>query len=109
MCIAGIALEQSRPTTQGSLEKYGTVWSRENNRRTKEKAVKTAQETFGAMPVVDVALVRGLLQVALEHDSMDVLQAFARDYGGDTLLAIMRLWKTRYTLTTHKKILRHIE
>lgn len=96
-CIAAVTLEPRAKKL--AMEKYGTVWSRENNKKTKEKSLQKV-----GMTAQEVALIRTILVAAVARGDVETVRRFAAQYGGaDTVLAIMRLWKTKYTLAMHKK------
>ena len=107
VCIAGVAVETPTTTPAAPLpimDKYGTVWSRENNKRTKEKIVHAVRMAFPHISVEDIAGIRAVLAAAVERDDRETMRAFAETYGDHTVLAIMRLWKTKYTIAQHKRL-----
>ena len=103
VCVAGVTLERPAKPLK-TMQKYGTVWSRENNKKTKEKTLKTASLGVPGLGAEDLGCLRCVMQAALKKGELDVLVSFAKHYGADTLLSLMRLWKSNYALTTHKKV-----
>lgn len=102
-CIAGACVDtpSTRSGTAAHLSKYGTVWSRGNNQRTKEKVARTLH-----MPVTDVAFFRGIVHSAVANDDMVTVHRVMESYGPEKVLAIMRLWSKshhKYTISMHKR------
>lgn len=102
---ASVLLDKpSRPSTM-DLTKFGTVWSRENNRRTKEKSLMRimqarAAEGLGPLDMHALAMVRTMIMTCVR----DTRYAEIPEMPADTILAIMRLWKVGYTQSHHAHV-----
>lgn len=90
---------------------YGMVWSRMHLQAARRKLVHTvhtqrAQAKLLPLDVPDLGLVRRILSDAVASWSPEVIGRVTHGLRPDAILAIMRLWKGRYTLATHGRVSR---
>lgn len=85
------------------LAKFGTIWSRGNNQRTKEKALRSIRNTMvtqgshAARSLDGIAMIRMAIMQATKDGKLDSVLPLVRELPNDTILGIMRLWKCGYT------------
>lgn len=99
---------KSKTAARKPIEKVGTVWSRSNNQRSKEKSVRgitaaAIEAGRSPLPPQDLALVRGLMTRCSKDNRYDRCMHCLEPYDDATVLAIMRLFKSGYTQTDHSK------
>jgi hypothetical protein len=90
---------------------YGMVWSRMHLLAARRKLVQTvhtqrALATRPRLDVPDLGLVRRILSEAVTAWSPEVIRRVTHGLRPDAILAIMRLWKGRYTLAMHGRVSR---
>ncbi len=90
------------------IQKVGTIWSRGNNQRSKEKTMR--EITFDmlecglhAQSVTDVALLRCALKNLAHRGCYTEMRELTGLLQDTTVLNIMRLFKTKYTQADHAK------
>lgn len=106
-----VVLSSARaPPAVPVIAKYGTVWSRSNNQRTKEKAIRAvrmqlAENGCGGMDVGDLALVRAMVaQCSRRGDYAAGAGLMRGTLEPDGVLHVMRLFKTwSYPQSEHAK------
>lgn len=101
------------PKTVGMrpVEKFGSVWSRGNNQRSKEKSLRhinlvgheNSRQPLGA---ADLSVVRSMFLHCSKNAKYDMFSQLAEGLDDATVLSIMRLFKTKYTQTDHSKFKR---
>lgn len=88
------------------LSKFGTFWSRGNNMRTKEKAlrgIRAAMYEFGmyaSSALESLATVRGIVL----SQKWELILPVISPLSNETVLAIMRLWKCGFTQTNYSAL-----
>lgn len=96
-----------------TISTFGTVWSKTNAMYAKintgRMASRTMIEAGSAVywtPVSGIDSIRGMIVTELQRNNLQGAVDLARAAGltSAALLAIMRLWKTKYTLAMHAKI-----
>lgn len=101
---------QGKPEREIAIEKYGSVWSRGNNQKSKENvllAISHQCMSHGctALPASDLAYVRGMLMGLAsngQYASMASLMGDVFDEQG--VLGIIRMFRSKkYTQTDHTK------
>jgi hypothetical protein len=104
------ALMQNEPVKAVAVKKFGSVWSRGNNLRSKEKVIRLIAEQTQAhnctrLDVTDIAFVRGMLLNMAKAGRFDDMAKLASDVFDDTgVLGIIRLFESKaYTQTIHTK------
>jgi hypothetical protein len=118
MPITAAALEYERAGHHlGPISTFGTVWSKTNamyaklkNARDVALAFTAAGSRLGAWtPITGIDLVRAMLCAAAPD--VERLAAIGTSLGVSPgiVLLIMRLWKTKYTLSTHGKVKRAMQ
>lgn len=94
------------------LSKFGTIWSRNNNHRTKEKAFRSVRDALterglrGAGNVDSIATLRRIVIESIKADRLENAVARLGDLPHDIVLAMMRLWKCGYTQAHHGQLKR---
>jgi hypothetical protein len=90
-----------------TITTFGTVWSKTNAMYAKVNSVRVISKAFEVSgsrllwtPTTGVDLVRGMMASSADHVGVAKRLALPPP----ALLAIMRLWKTKYTLATHAKV-----
>jgi len=89
------------------LSKFGTIWSRNNNQRTKEKALRGIRQIMiehgmcMGHHIESIATIRGMMMHAVKRDEWDHVSRIVNILPPETVLAIMRLWKSGYTQAHH--------
>lgn len=90
------------------LSKFGTIWSRNNNQRTKEKSLRGIRHTMiehgirNGHHIESLAAMRAMIMHAVKLDrDWETIIAMVSDLPNETILAIMRLWKCGYTQAHH--------
>lgn len=89
------------------FDKFGTVWSKENNARSKARSlgkVLTARATRGLalLPTTDMAFVRNIISRSVRQGTVRYVRTLGMT--AEEIINIMRLWKCKYTLTDHAKV-----
>lgn len=90
------------------IEKFGSVWSRSNNQRSKQKslrdiAIRLQEMGRTTVPAEDVAYLRGMFLWCSKNNDFVTFCKLARDLDDSTVLSIMRLFKVKYTQTDHSR------
>ena len=94
------------------LSKFGTIWSRNNNHRTKEKTLRAVRNALiecgmrGATHIDSIAAVRHMVMHAIRADQWASIMDRLGDVPHDTVLGMMRLWKCGYTQAHHGQLKR---
>ena len=97
--VAYIDKQKSQHHTKINLSKFGTFWSRGNNQRTKEKALRNIRSVMlengmhSSSTIDSLATIRALVT----SQNWDALLPILESLPNDTVLAIMRLWKSGFT------------
>jgi hypothetical protein len=91
-------------TMAPAILKFGTVWSKANNRLAKLKALRHVRTKFNGIPIEDVAYIRTVLLAALAQKDAKTIQSITACLGEKDVLAIMRQWKCGYTTNHHIKM-----
>lgn len=104
---AACATKLPAPPKKIVFEKFGSLWSKTNNLRSKTKLLHklcTSRATRGlsALGVEDLAYVRNILSSQISHGMYGDVHMPPED-----VLTVMRLWKARYTLAEHAKLKAH--
>lgn len=92
------------------LTKFGTVWSRNNNQRTKEKSMRAIRDACierglrGGMHIDSIAALRHMIVQALKTGRVEEILPRLGDLPSDVVLAVMRLWKCGYTQAQHGQL-----
>lgn len=102
----------SSSSKHGKVKSFGVVWSKNNARYAKVKNIQTIQKTmldtknchFGICDGLDFC--RSILTRYIHAKQYAEAAAFATKIGLDpqSLILLMRLWKTKYTLSIHAKV-----
>jgi len=107
----GAAALHIRPTKKIEITKFGSVWSRSNNQRSKEKqAVAVVHQMTEArgnrVPVEDLAYVRVMIRTMCDAQRFEEAADLARGCGlnAAAVLSVMRLFKTKYSQAEHSRI-----
>jgi hypothetical protein len=95
-----------------SIRRYGTMWSRGNNQKTKEKilrGIRDAQcQCVGVcLPVCDLAFVRQAFLTCMKRGHAGQAAALMEGMGEGVVLGIMRMWPCGYTLGLHRAFKRN--
>ena len=98
---------------------FGTVWSKTNamyakvnNAKNVSKNVSEVGKSVYLWKTTDgLDHVRGMIVASLSHKTIPETAALVKAAGLDagSLLSLMRLWKSKYTLATHAKIKKLLE
>lgn len=97
--VAYIDKHKSQHHKKINLSKFGTFWSRGNNQRTKEKALRNIRSVMlengmhSSSTIDSLATIRALVT----SQNWDALLPILESLPNDTVLAIMRLWKSGFT------------
>jgi hypothetical protein len=97
--VAYLDKKASQKHKDMNLSKFGTFWSRGNNQRTKEKALRTIRSVMlerdmhSSSAIESLATLRGIVT----GQKWDAIVPILDDLPNDTVLAIMRLWKSGFT------------
>lgn len=91
------------------IHKVGSLWSRANNQRSKEKTVQAiafAMLSNGWTPLhaPDIAYVRGLILQYVKTDKYKEIISILGNLDDAIILHIMRLFKTSYSQSQHSKL-----
>lgn len=91
------------------LAKYGTDWNKACMQSTKAKLVRGVRDRraaagMGDLSVMDLALVRGMVQRRLDRPEEAAEVLSGAGLGATEALHVMRLWGSGYKLSTHAKI-----
>jgi len=102
----------SSSSKRGTVKSFGVVWSKNNARYAKVKNIQTIQRTmldtqkriFGICDGLDFC--RSILTKFIHAKQYADAARFATRIGLDaqSLILLMRLWKTKYTLSIHAKV-----
>ena len=93
--VAYIDKTASKKHKHMDLSKFGTMWSRDNNRRTKEKALRYIREVMSerewhaSSTIESLATLRAIVGTQKWEHILPILQ----DLPNETVLAVMRRWK----------------
>lgn len=104
--VAGVLLPSpARPPVIG---KVGTLWSRINNQRSKQKSLReirhSLQEGSSSLSCVhDLATLRTALTSLSRQQRWEDMIRLAGHINDSTILSIIRLFKTNYTQVDHSK------
>ena len=110
--VAYLDKAASQRTHNLDLSKFGTIWSRNNNQRTKEKAFRAIRDALmergmgGAARIDGIATLRHIILASVSSGRLDDAAARLGDLPNEMVLAIMRLWKCGYTQAHHGHIKR---
>jgi hypothetical protein len=94
------------------LSKFGTIWSRNNNHRTKEKALRGIRDALtergwhGAAHIESISTLRHMVMESIKADRWSACMDRFRDLSPETILSMMRLWKCGYTQAHHGQLKR---
>lgn len=100
-------------TKKPTISTFGTVWSKTNAMYAKINTGRVAARTMTESgsrvywtPVTGIDFIRGMIVTQLQKNDLQGAVDIASKAGLNSaaLLAIMRLWKTKYTLAMHAKI-----
>lgn len=92
-------------TMAPAIKKFGTAWSKANNRLAKLKALKIVRRKMSGVPVIeDLAYVRTILLAALARKDAASIRNITTSLDEKDVLAIMRQWKCAYTTNDHAKM-----
>ncbi len=107
---SSIVKSETGPAREVTVEKYGSVWSRGNNQRSKENmllALSHQSMAHGCTPLTapDVAYVRGMLLELAADGKYDAMASLVSDiYDEQGVLSIIRMSRSKkYTQTNHMK------
>lgn len=109
--VASLAFRNS--TKKPVISTFGTVWSKTNAMYAKVNTGRVAARTMTESgsnvywtPVSGIDMIRGMIVTQLHKNDLQGAVDIATNAGLNSaaLLAIMRLWKTKYTLAMHAKI-----
>ena len=104
--VAYIDKAKSHKHRHIDLSKFGTFWSRGNNMRTKQKALRGIRATmyeFGlhaSSALESLATLRGIVL----SQQWDLILPVISSLPDDTVLAIMRLWKSGFTQSNYSAL-----
>lgn len=110
--VASLAFRNSH-TKKPTISTFGTVWSKTNAMYAKVNTGRMAARTMtdsgskvSWTPVSGIDMIRGMIVTQLQKNDLQGAVNIAKNAGLNSaaLLAIMRLWKTKYTLAMHSKI-----
>jgi hypothetical protein len=87
-----------------AIKKFGTAWSKANNRLAKMKALKNVRWKMSGVPVEELAYVRTMLLAALARKDGEAVRRITASLNEKDVLAIMRQWKCAYTSNDHAKM-----
>lgn len=114
--VAYLEKKTSKKYTTMDISKFGTIWSRNNNQRTKEKMYRTmycvfAEQNLWSMAHLEsLGTVRSMIMHAIERMKkkddapIDKCVQILKGLPNTTLLGIMRLWKSGYTQVHHSML-----
>lgn len=110
------AVFSSRPSTSKKVKSFGVVWSKNNARYAKVKNIQTIQSTMLDVQKRTLGLLNGMdfcrtwITTMCRQKEYARAAAFATQLGltPQTLILLMRLWKTKYTLSIHAKVKQHM-
>ena len=91
-------------TMAPAIKKFGTAWSKANNRLAKMKALKNVRWKMSGVPVEELAYVRTMLLAALARKDGEAVRRITASLNEKDVLAIMRQWKCAYTTNDHAKM-----
>lgn len=100
----------------GKVKTFGIVWSKNNARYAKVKNIQTIQNVMLSLQKRNLTLFDGLdfcrtiLTQCVHEKEYHKAARFAQEVGlnAQTLILLMRLWKTKYTLAIHAKVKQHM-
>jgi hypothetical protein len=85
------------------LSKFGTIWSRGNNQRTKEKALRHIRNAmmehgmYSSHSLDCIAMIRTAIMDAIKSGRWEKIDPIIKKLPNETILAIMRMWKCGFT------------
>jgi hypothetical protein len=107
---SAIVHAENGPLREIAIEKYGSVWSRGNNQRSKENMLLAISHQCMAkgsthLPASDLAYVRGmLLDLAADGKYADMASLVGGVFDEQGVLGIIRMFRSKkYTQTDHAK------
>jgi hypothetical protein len=116
--VAGSAAVNLQPrplhpeaVSNSQIEKVGTLWSRSNNQRSKQKSVRDLnfaliEAGWSPLAVPDIATLRTVFSSLVGSQRHAEIAQLAAEIDCATVLSIMRLFKTKYTQMDHGKVKR---
>ena len=102
--VAGPALLPKKPLPKATKFTYGTVWSKMHLQASREKYVRKLSNRH--IPVTELGVLRNMILQAEASKDYDTLKRLLHGWSPDELLGLMRLWKCKYTQTTHARIIK---
>lgn len=94
------------------LSKFGTIWSRNNNHRSKEKSFRAIRDVLidrglrGMAHIESIAILRRIIVNCMTTERWTLLSARLHRLPNETILSMMRLWKCGYTQVHHGQLKR---
>jgi hypothetical protein len=101
-----VYLDKTTGNSRMDLSKFGTFWSRGNNQRTKEKAVRAIRAIMiergmhASSHIESLATLRMIITSQRWSDILPII----RDIPNEHVLSIMRLWKCGFTQSNYSTL-----